>query len=150
MEIWEVGPEATENLAGSCFQRVVEDRLGGRPTAPQPETARDVIELAAALAHQVPVLHDVSSGGLAVTVAEICIASRVGADIWVEGYARLFSEDPHRFVVMMEPGTVTLPNRLARHVGTVGGDVVRLAEEKVGLDLLMVTYREAIPRRMRG
>jgi phosphoribosylformylglycinamidine synthase len=150
MEIWEVGPEATENLAGSAFQRVVEDRLGGRPTPPQPETAKEVIDLAAALAHHVPVLHDVSSGGRAVAVAEICIASRIGAELWAEAGAGLFSEDPHRFVVVMEPGTVTLPDRLARRLGTVGGDVVRLAEQEVELELLIVTYQEAIPRRMRG
>ncbi|HEY6629031.1 MAG TPA: phosphoribosylformylglycinamidine synthase subunit PurL [Acidimicrobiia bacterium] len=150
LEIWEVGPEATGNLAGSAFQRVVEGAHRGRPTAPQPEAAKEVIELAAALAHQVLVLHDISTGGLAVTVAEICIASGVGAELWVQPDASLFSEDPHRFVVMLEPGTVTLPGGVARRIGTVGGDSLEIGGHKVGLDLLTNTYREAIPHRMRG
>jgi len=150
MEIWEVGPEATDNLAGSAFQRVVEGHLGGRPTAAEPEMAREVIDLAGSLAHQVPVLHDVSSGGLPVAVAEICIASGVGAELWVESDARLFSEDPHRFILMMEPGTVSLPRALARRIGSVGGDRLSLAGASVELEVLISTFREAIPRRMRG
>ena len=150
MEIWEVGPEATDNLAGSAFQRVVEGHLGGRPTAAESEMAREVIDLAGSLAHQVPVLHDVSSGGLPVAVAEICIASGVGAELWVESDARLFSEDPHRFILMMEPGTVSLPRALARRIGSVGGDRLSLAGASVELEVLISTFREAIPRRMRG
>ena len=150
MEIWEVGPEATDNLAGSAFQRVVEGHLGGRPTAAEPKMAREVIDLAGSLAHQVPVLHDVSSGGLPVAVAEICIASGVGAELWVESDARLFSEDPHRFILMMEPGTVSLPPALARRIGSVGGDRLSLAGASVELEVLISTFREAIPRRMRG
>jgi phosphoribosylformylglycinamidine synthase subunit PurL len=150
MEIWEVGPEPTRNLAGSAFQRVVEDAHRGRPTAPRPEVAKEVIGLASTLAHQVPVLHDVSTGGLALTVAEICIASEIGAELTAEADAALFSEDPHRFVVVMEPGTVTLPDGLARRIGTVGGGSLRIAGHEVGLDLITNAYREAIPRRMRA
>jgi len=150
MEIWEVGPEATGNLAGSALQRVVLGQLGGRPTAAQPEVAKPVIDLAASLAHQAPVLHDISSGGLAVAIAEICIASGVGAELWVEGDGRLFSEDPHRFIVVMEPGTVSLPVDLARRIGAVGGDRLSIAGAAIDLGLLTTTYRDAIPRRMRG
>ncbi|MGB8362675.1 MAG: phosphoribosylformylglycinamidine synthase subunit PurL, partial [Acidimicrobiia bacterium] len=38
MEIWEVGPPPTSNLAGSAAQRL-SDELVGLPTAPDPETA---------------------------------------------------------------------------------------------------------------
>jgi phosphoribosylformylglycinamidine synthase len=150
MEIWEIGPAATDSLAGSAFQRVIEGRLGGRPTEAQADVAGAVIDLAASLAHQVPVLHDVSSGGLMVTIAEICIASDVGAELWVDDDAGLFSEDPHRFVVVMEPGTATPPPGLARRIGSIGGASLSVARESVELNSLVNTYREAIPRRMRG
>ncbi|HLF43104.1 MAG TPA: AIR synthase related protein, partial [Acidimicrobiia bacterium] len=150
MEIWEVGPEATGNFAGSALQRVVLGQLGGRPTAAQPDVANQVIDMAASLAHQAPVLHDISSGGLAVAITEICIASGVGAELWVEGDGRLFSEDPHRFIVVMKPGTVSLPADLARRIGGVGGDRLSMAGAAFDLDLLTSTYRDAIPRRMRG
>jgi len=149
MEIWEIGPEPTQNLAGSALQRVVHRQLGGRPTAAQPEWAKQVIELAASLAHQVPVLHDVSSGGLAVGVAEICIASSVGAALSAEGIGPLFSEDPHRFILMMDPGAVRLPADLARMVGFVGGNSLSMSGAgAVDLGLLTATYQQAIPRRM--
>ena len=82
--------------------------------------------LAADLAHRVPVLHDISDGGLAVAVAEMCIASQIGATITEAENGRLFSEDPHRLIAVMEPGTVDLPGDFSRKVGTVGGDALHL------------------------
>ncbi len=145
MEIWVVGPEPTTNLAGSTAQRVVGDALAGRPTAPDAEMARRVINLASDLAHLVPVLHDISDGGLAVAIAEICIASGVGAQISDPDQTAMFSEDPHRFVVVMEPGTVELPDDLAKRLGTIGGD--SLSFGSTGLDLSIITraWREALP-----
>ena len=51
MEVWELGPPAGPNLAGSAVQRLLGD-LAGNPTVPDPETARRVIDLTVALAHQ--------------------------------------------------------------------------------------------------
>ncbi len=76
MEIWEIGPRASGNLSGSAAQRVIHDELTGRPTSPDPDAAKQVVALAAELAHRVPVLHDISDGGLAVAIAEVCIASQ--------------------------------------------------------------------------
>jgi phosphoribosylformylglycinamidine synthase len=148
MEIWEIGPVATGNLAGSAAQGVIRGELTGRPTPPDPDTARRVIELGAKLAHDVPVLHDVSDGGLAVAVAEVCIASGLGAVIESEDPNLLFSEDPHRFIAVFQTGAVELPASLARRVGAMGGDQVVLGTRSVALDLAASTWREAIPRRM--
>ena len=78
MEIWEIGPQPSGNLSGSAAQRVIHDELTGRPTSPNPDAAVQVVALAAGLAHRVPVLHDISDGGLAVAIAEVCIASKSG------------------------------------------------------------------------
>ena len=145
MEIWEVGPEPTDNLAGSAAQRVAGEALGGRPTAPSPERARRVVRLAAALAHLVPVLHDISDGGLAVAVAEICIASGVGARINNAEPAAMFSEDPHRFVVVMESGTADLPADLATRVGIIGGDSLSLGSGTLDLSIITNAWRQALP-----
>jgi phosphoribosylformylglycinamidine synthase len=145
MEIWEVGPEPTDNLAGSAAQRVVGEALGGRPTAPSPERARRVVTLAADLAHLVPVLHDISDGGLAVAVAEICIASGVGARINNAEPAAMFSEDPHRFVVVMESGTADLPADLATRVGIIGGDSLSLGSGTLDLSIITNAWRQALP-----
>ena len=145
MEIWEVGPKPTDNLAGSAAQRVAGKALVGRPTAPNPEMARRLVNLAAELAHLVPVLHDISDGGLAVAVAEICIASGVGAQINHVAPGAMFSEDPHRFVVVMESGTNDLPVDLATQVGTIGGDSLSLGSGSLDLSNITRAWREALP-----
>jgi phosphoribosylformylglycinamidine synthase len=151
MEVWEIGPAPTSNLAGSAAQRVTQGVLTGRPTPPTPDTARRVIDLAAGLAHAAPVLHDISDGGLAVALAEICIASGVGATIVDIDTDLLFSEDPHRFVAVFEPGSLELPDGIGRKVGTMGGQTLTLGRsEPIPLRLLKATHRDAIPRRMAG
>jgi phosphoribosylformylglycinamidine (FGAM) synthase-like enzyme len=87
---------------------------------------------------------------MAVAIAEVCIASEVGAELEVDGDARLFSEDPHRIIVIMEPNQAELPASMARQIGMVGGDRLSVADDSVEVDSLINTYREAIPRRMRG
>jgi phosphoribosylformylglycinamidine synthase len=151
MEIWEVGPAPTTNLAGSAAQRVLHGELTGKPTLPDAATAQRVIHLAAELAHLVPVLHDVSDGGRLVAVAEICIASEVGATVQAAESSVLLSEDPHRFIVVFEPGTVELPTDISRRVGIVGGESLVLAgSEPIDIGVLIETHRNAIPRLMAG
>jgi len=151
MEIWEIGPQTTGNLSGSAAQRVIDDELTGRPTTPDPDAAKRVIALAAELAHRVPVLHDISDGGLAVAVAEVCIASEIGATLTEEDNGRLFSEDPHRLIAVLEEGTVELPGDFSRKVGTMGGDTLVLGpSDPVDVHVLIDVFEGAIPRRMAG
>jgi phosphoribosylformylglycinamidine synthase len=151
MEVWEIGPAPTSNLAGSTAQRVLHNELTGRPTLPDAETAGRVIHLAAELAHLVPILHDVSDGGRLVAVAEICIASEVGATLQAAESSVLFSEDPHRFIAVFEPGTVELPADISRRVGTIEGDSLALAGSvPIDIGTLIETHRNAIPRLMAG
>jgi phosphoribosylformylglycinamidine synthase len=151
MEIWEIGPASTGNMAGSAAQRVIHDELTGRPTPPDPEMARHMIELTTTLAGQVPVLHDVSDGGLAVAVAEVCVASEIGASLEIDEPRGLFCEDPHRVIAVFAPGSVDLPPDLARLVGRMGGKQLSLGDAApIDLGALARTHREAIPRRMAG
>jgi phosphoribosylformylglycinamidine synthase len=149
MEIWEIGPAPTGNLAGSAVQRLIHDELTGMATPPDPDIAREMIDLTSSLAHRVPVLHDISDGGLAVAVAEICIASDVGATLTVHDPALLFCEDPHRVIAVSEPGSID--SDLARRIGVMGGESLTLGDSgPIALSTLIETYREAIPRRMAG
>jgi phosphoribosylformylglycinamidine synthase len=148
MELWLVGPEASANLAGTAVQRLLGDEPGGIPTAPDPATARNVIALAADLAHTAPVLHDISDGGMAVAAAEISIASGTGVSVDVP-IAEIFSEDPHRFLVGIAPGSISPPAESARKVGVFGGDGIVINGSGLALDTAASTYRNALPRRMR-
>jgi phosphoribosylformylglycinamidine synthase len=116
-------------MAGSAAQRL-SGELVGLPTAPDPEAATRVVELAARLAHVAPVLHDVSDGGAAVAITEICIACGVGATIRSE---HPFNEDPHRFLVVARPGSVDLPAGLSRLIGMMGGDDIVINDDAVPL-----------------
>jgi phosphoribosylformylglycinamidine synthase II len=130
MQVWEIGPPPTSNLAGSAAQRLMGE-LAGVPTRPDPDTAKRVIDLAAELAHATPVLHDVSAGGMAVALAEICIASGLGATVSSE---HPFSEDPHRFLAVAPPGALELPGDIARLIGTIGGNAIVINQATVSLE----------------
>ncbi|MDP2401545.1 MAG: AIR synthase-related protein, partial [Actinomycetota bacterium] len=82
--------------------------------------------------------HDCSEGGIAVALAESCMAGDVGADIHLEDdlvpVASLFSESQSRIVVSVAEGdTEALFDLLARNevpysvLGTVGGDRLAIA-----------------------
>lgn len=151
MEIWLVGPESGGDFAGSAFARIELGHLGGRPVAPDAESAIRVTRHAARLAHELPVLHDVSTGGIAVALTEICIRSGVGAKIHVDDWRRLFCEGPHRFLAVA-PRAVDLdiddvPVRL---LGTIGGDSISFGDLG-SLDVARArdTWSQALPRHLR-
>lgn len=146
MEIWEVGPAATGNLAGTAVQRL-NGKLEGLPTPSDSAAALRVLELAARIAHEAPVMHDVSDGGLAVALTEICIASGVGAMVEV---GHPFSEDPHRFLVAAEVGSLDLPDDIARRIGTVGGDIVEINGVAVSLSECSERWGRALPDALAG
>ena len=82
MEVWLVGPEDPRDFAGTAYSRVVLDHVGGRPNDVDHAVGPKVVDEAVRLAHAgVPVLHDISIGGAAVAIAEICFASGCGARI---------------------------------------------------------------------
>jgi phosphoribosylformylglycinamidine synthase II len=68
--------------------------------------------------HDAPLVravHDVSSGGLAVTLAEMAVAAGTGCAVALEDPAELFTELPSRFVV-----ATTGPEELAARAGELG------------------------------
>ena len=126
------------------LQRILGDAPGGRPTPAEPKLAGRVIELATSLAHDAAVLHDVSKGGLAVAVAEVCIASGVGARLDSLSAAQWFSEDPHRLVVVID-SDLELPADIAVRIGTIGGDRMVLGDIEVSLTDAAERWHNAIP-----
>jgi phosphoribosylformylglycinamidine synthase subunit PurL len=148
MELWEIGPVPTGNLAASMAQQVAHRELTGTPTPPEPEIAVDMVGLAANLAHQVPVLHDISEGGLAVAVTEICIASEIGAELIGMTSEEWFCEDPHRIIVAMPSDLVSMPAGLSRKIGILTGTEIQFGDDSVALETAKRVYEQAIPRRM--
>ncbi len=163
MELWRFGPEWAVNLAGSALEQVTFGHVGGRPSAPDPTMARAAIEMARILVTEelAEALHDVSDGGIALAIAEICIASGVGATVGFADWRGLFSEDPHRFLAAIPSEAADRVGELAddigipaQRIGILGGDEISFSSggARAGVDLEVATqiYHDAIPRRMKA
>jgi phosphoribosylformylglycinamidine synthase len=162
MEVWLLGPTGARNLAGSAYEQVIAGHVGGRPDAPDAFMAQGVIEVAIENARRglAPAVHDISDGGFAVALAEMCIASGVGAEVGFTDWVGLFAENPHRFIAAVPPGKADELKALAEHhdvpatrLGTFGGDEIRFENggpesASVPLDAAIDTWEQAIPRRM--
>jgi phosphoribosylformylglycinamidine synthase len=150
MELWLVGPELGSDFSASAYARVVLDHLGGRPESIDLAVAGRVIAHAARLAYEVPVLHDVSAGGLAIAIAEICIRSEVGATIEAFDWTLLLDEAPARFLVVAPAGgELRCDDVPVRLLGTMGGDRIDFGPHgSVPVAEAAQVWRDAIPRRM--
>ncbi|MBB5172561.1 phosphoribosylformylglycinamidine synthase subunit PurL [Texcoconibacillus texcoconensis] len=95
--------EADANFSGSELQKMIEGDVFG-PVSPidmKQEASRQQALLEAIRAGYISSAHDISEGGLLVTIAEKLIGTGLGADVTLKGdlLAEAFSETPSRFVV---------------------------------------------------
>ena len=115
--------EFDPSLAGSELEKL----LGRPPRGPLPpvkatavrdarEAVRDGIRSGA-----LQTAHDIAEGGLAVALAECCLAGGLGAHI--ETDADLFAEAPGRAFVVSGPGAAGI----GQVIGRVGGDTLEIA-----------------------
>jgi phosphoribosylformylglycinamidine synthase len=148
MSIWVLGPTAEGDFAASAWDRIVNGELRGRPAGVSGDMARRVIAATANLAEAgVPVLHDVSTGGLAVALAEIAIASGIGLCVTGITSAELLDETPLR-VVAVADGELDTPVDAIR-IGAIGGNVIDFGEAgSIPLEHASEIWRNALPRRM--
>jgi phosphoribosylformylglycinamidine synthase len=155
-----VAGDAGASLGASLYLRVVACEMRGRPAEPALERAAAAIAFVrqAVSARLVSSSHDVSDGGLAVSLAESCIRGGRGATIVLpRDPARLFGEAPGRFVLAVNPVQWPAVEGLARGhgvamqvVGTVGGSRLRIttgeappAQDDVVLDVPIDTLAAA-------
>ncbi|NND03657.1 MAG: phosphoribosylformylglycinamidine synthase subunit PurL [Acidimicrobiia bacterium] len=149
MEIWLVGPESSADLAASAYSRVIHDRLDGRPVDVDNELGPRVIATATRLAHLLPVLHDVSIGGLGVALAEIAISSNMGFNVHNVDWDQLWSEAPHRFVALSTEGQMPDMDVPVRRLGTMGGSRLQYGEHgSLQLEDAADKWRNGLRRRM--
>jgi len=149
MSIWVMGQEAGGDFAASAYDRIVNDNLGGRPFDVDGDSARRLVAATATLADEIPVLHDISTGGLAVALAEIAFASGIGFQLDALPHADLFDETPLR-VVAVGPGDELDTDAAHRRIGTITGDTLDFATAgAMPMDEAKGIWSNALPRRMR-
>jgi phosphoribosylformylglycinamidine synthase len=123
------GPE----FGGSAWAWVAHGHLGGRPPGVDLAAEQGLARVLAAAAADglLTAAHDLSDGGLAVALAECCLAGRTGCRVSLPGdpFTALFSESSARAVAEVAPGAEAAFAALCqRHgvaatvLGTVGGD----------------------------
>jgi len=89
--------------------------------------------------------HDVAEGGLAVALAECCIAGGLGARVDLSGLEP-FAEGPGAFVVSAPPESLAAFGAVARIIGEVGGDALEIAgEEPVSVHHLARAHADGLP-----
>jgi phosphoribosylformylglycinamidine (FGAM) synthase-like enzyme len=91
-------------------------------------------------------VHDVAEGGVAVALAECCIAGRLGARVDLSG-APLFGEGPGAFVVSGPRDALARFGAAARVIGEVGGDALEIdGELEVPVSELARAHAEGLVR----
>ncbi len=148
MGIWVMGPSPEGDFAASAWDRIINGKVRGRPADVDGEIARRVVAATATLAEEgVPVLHDVSTGGLAVAIAEIAIASGVGVSVEGLSAADLVDETPLRVVAVTDGELETSVDAI--RIGTVGSDTINFGGAgRIGLSEATQIWQNALPRRM--
>ena len=145
--------ESLEELGGSEYLKVEHGLVAGRPPALDLELERDVQAAVrdAIRTGLVKSAHDCSEGGIAVTLAESCLAGGIGADVHLEDglqpAASLFGETQSRIVVTCADADADalVDHLLQRDVpyavlGSVGGERLTICEK---LDLRLEDLRDA-------
>ncbi len=98
-------------FGGSAWAQVMHGHLGGRPPAVDlaAERALATVLTAAASGGLLSAAHDLSEGGLAIALAECCLAGGTGCQVTLPGdpFTLLFSESAARAVVAVPPGSET-------------------------------------------
>jgi phosphoribosylformylglycinamidine synthase len=102
--LYQIG-ETKNELGGSHFALIRNLRNGEVPSLDVPRAKKLYETLHQAICYGVVrSVHDLSEGGLAVAVAEMCFAGRFGAELTgTFDFVALFSESNSRFVVEIEP-----------------------------------------------
>jgi phosphoribosylformylglycinamidine synthase len=118
------GHNVQQEFSSSEYSKAVSQIVAGEPPAINLEAERKLIELLVSLASagKVQSAHDLSDGGLAVSLAESCFAAMgLGADVELEGAApteyALFGESGARALISALPGRVASVKKLAAGLG---------------------------------
>ncbi|MGI8945578.1 MAG: phosphoribosylformylglycinamidine synthase subunit PurL [Thermoleophilaceae bacterium] len=117
------------SLAGSELAKLRGEPLPDGLPEIDVEAVRATIALvrSAARRGEIATAHDVAEGGLAVALAECCLAGPIGARAELgEADAELYGEGVGRFVVAGGEAAIAALGAAAVPIGTVGGDALEL------------------------
>ncbi|MEL6288319.1 MAG: phosphoribosylformylglycinamidine synthase subunit PurL [Pseudomonadota bacterium] len=147
--LWLIGAPGS-HLGQSIYQDVVAEGFAGAPPSVDLATERSIGDRVRndIRKGRLTAVHDVSDGGLLVAIAEMLLASGLGADLTTcdvvgPAHAFWFGEDQARFVVATA-ATTELED--ARALGIVGGNSIILTDgEQIPLCQLRTLHEDWLP-----
>ncbi|OPX58220.1 MAG: phosphoribosylformylglycinamidine synthase II [Methanomassiliicoccales archaeon PtaB.Bin134] len=150
--------ETKEEFGGSAIYRRYGGQGGVVPDVSPERLKSSMDEMHAAMGKGlIASCHDVSDGGVAIAVAEMCLGGNIGASIAAKnGPWFMFSESNTRWVVEVEPSKeegflagMTVP---VMRLGKVGGRSLRIATEgekaSISLKDMRKAWSGALPKLM--
>ncbi|QYC45418.1 Phosphoribosylformylglycinamidine synthase 2 [Nonomuraea coxensis DSM 45129] len=149
--------DTREEFGGSEWAHVVHHHLGGLPPQAdlEAEQALGAVLVEAARRGLLEGSHDLSDGGLAVALAESCLARGVGARVTLSGepFVDLFSESAARALVVVRPEAYDeFASLCGRHdvpcygLGVTGGASLVVEDVfEVPVEELRETHQAALP-----
>jgi phosphoribosylformylglycinamidine synthase II len=153
--------ETRDDFAGSEWANI-HGHLGGMPPRADLDHERRLAQVLidASTKNLISAAHDLSDGGLAISLAEMSLRKMVGASISLDGdqFVALFSETPGRVVVAVENSTREEFLALASsegisvaYLGVTGGPALVVAGQfEIPLDELAAAHRNTFPRLFAG
>jgi len=156
--------ETLAELGGSEYLKVEHETVAGMPPAIDLELEFDVQRavIAGIRDELIKSAHDCSEGGVAVAIAESCVAGGLGADVHLDDdlhpVASLFAETQSRIVVSVAEGaaetfveSLVAANVPFSVIGTVGGDTLEIEGRlSVTLDEMRSAHEETLERLVHG
>jgi phosphoribosylformylglycinamidine synthase subunit PurL len=146
-----------DELGGSLWAHALHGHLGGRPPAVDLDAERALATVLAGAASRglLEAAHDLSDGGLAVALAECCLAGGQGCAVALPGdaFTYLFSESAARAVVAVAPGAqeefaglCAAAGVPASVIGVTGGSTLEVSGGfTIGLAELADAHRGTLP-----
>lgn len=141
----------TRHEFGGSHVLMLEERDGGTVPQPNPNALMTLRALHHAIKQGwVQACHDLSEGGLAVSIAEMCIVGNLGATLSAQTTATLFAESNTRFIVEVAPehaqDVVALFAHIT-HIGTVtSAPTLTIGDESISIADLERAYRGHVPQ----
>jgi phosphoribosylformylglycinamidine synthase len=152
-----LGTTDPSDLGGSEFAKVVHNTVGGTPPHLEMQAEKALIAFLADANHLITSAHDLSAGGLAISLAESAIAGSIGFEL--EGadrdYQALFSESPSRAIVTCSRADVTevigaaqRAGTVAEVIGTVGGVSLEFGSFSLTLASAVDAFEGGLPNNL--
>ena len=151
--------DTTGHLGASMYLTAVENREEGLPPTVDLSQEKKHGEFIRSLIdnNHITACHDISDGGLYVAIAEMAIASQIGASLNLEPniplFAYLFGEDQARYIITATPEEIDTIEALAKKseipltiAGTTGGDVLSVNANAIELAKISEAYDNALEK----